>query len=427
MELKVVFLLRLLNHLSNKKEEWLYLRNYEDLPHSVGNDVDLLVKEGRRNSICEIVKNFAKSSGWTVTKVVHFSPLTIFLSNGTESLHIDLFDRMEWHFLPFADVSGLMEDRVFKNGIWILDAGSESFINVMTRHLYEGVVRNKHREQFGLLDKTAQEKFSSLLRAMTSHDASRLLTHSAISGDWKSFEKGFRLARRGLLSKCVLRKQAKTLSGVFRYVTRSVKRTLFPPGELIVFEGSDWSEDSKIMRQCATEIRDQFSCAGPMYFQGKSTRITQNFESLALMRPPEVGEKRIGLSCFFLLYHWLGFQYFYWCRVRPQLVRNRLVIGNKYTYNLFLTPSKFRLAAPQWILMLGVSLMIKPKLALFLKNSKSTSQGSRKMFTSSDLREYDIRLTKLAKKNKEVRLLSMGENSEVTCKTILEMSKNIIT
>jgi thymidylate kinase len=427
MSPKVDFLLNLLDHLSKEKEEWAYLRNYECLPDSIGNDVDLLVREGRRDIICRILREFADLSGWAITKVVHFSPLTIYLAKEDETLHIDLFDRMEWHVLPFADVTELMDSRILRGEIWTLDAGSESFVNVMTRHIYEGIVREKHREQFRKLDEPAQNKFGSLLTAMTGERTSAMLMGHAISGDWDPFERGHKLVRRDLSLRSVFKAPVSMLTGLVRFVRRTVERVAFPPGNLVVFEGAPGSGKSEVIRQCATQVRDKFSCAGPMHFYWKPLRISNGIDASAPVDPQKHDRRGRFFSLLSLFHHWLGFQFGYWFKVRPELVRNRLVVGDSYAYDLLLNPSRYGLELPRWILNQAVSLVMKPSLTIALTGSVSATKAQKQELADLETEEYHSRLVRLGKENQEVRLVSVDQDIKAVFDEVLKMSGNVIS
>jgi len=420
---KVSFLLNLLNHLSEEKEEWAYLRNYECLPDSTGNDVDLLVREGRRGVICRILQEFAQSSGWEVTKVVYFSPLTVYFRKGDETLHIDLFDRIEWHCLPFANVSTLMDARILKGEIWTLDAGSESFINVMTRHIYEGIVREKHREQFKSLDEEARIKFTSLLEAATGQGASGLLMKQAITGDWDSFERGHKIVRRNLSLNSVTKSPVQVLVGLVRYVSRTVKRLAFPPGTFIAFEGIDGPEKSTVIQQCSTMVRDKFSCAGPMHFHGKPLKIGTSVDVQAPVDPQKI--EKLGLLSLFR--HWIGFQYGYWLEVRPQLVRNRLVVGNGYVYDLLLNPLKYGLGVPNWCLSWAVSLVRKPSLTIGFAGSAHLFSSPKQKLTVEEIEEYHQQLERLGEKVDGFWLVPFDEDVAVTCSAVLRVTEKAMS
>lgn len=126
-----------------------YLRNHEQLPIEVGNDVDLLVPYGNRNSAAKIMISRALAQGWHLLARIEFSPLSLVFGNPEtgELLQVDLFDRIEWHAVEFADSNAIINRRRWNGFVYIPDESDEIYLNLVTRLIYEGRIREKHREQ----------------------------------------------------------------------------------------------------------------------------------------------------------------------------------------------------------------------------------------------------------------------------------------
>ena len=109
------FVVFLLASIESAGHRVVYLRNYENLPDDIGNDVDLLVERGHSYCILKIIKAFAPAWGWTIWKTVPSSCLSVYFlyDNKRGALHIDLFEHLEWHCVPFANAKGVLERRVW--------------------------------------------------------------------------------------------------------------------------------------------------------------------------------------------------------------------------------------------------------------------------------------------------------------------------
>ena len=125
--------LSLLEHLSASGIEWVYLRGYESLPADIGNDVDLLVPCGMRAQVAELFRAEAERLGWRELYRAYFGPLAqYFVDPETgQSVHFDLFDRLDWHFLEFADAAKILARRRFNGLVFVPDEGDEVTVNVL--------------------------------------------------------------------------------------------------------------------------------------------------------------------------------------------------------------------------------------------------------------------------------------------------------
>ncbi len=89
--------LALLEKLSEDRVPWVYLRNYEQLPESVGNDVDLLVPFGQRWKVALLLTAEAERLGWRCLGHGNFSPIALYFCHlpSAGTVHLDIFDRLE--------------------------------------------------------------------------------------------------------------------------------------------------------------------------------------------------------------------------------------------------------------------------------------------------------------------------------------------
>lgn len=218
---------------------YLYLRNHEELPDRIGNDVDLLVAPGDRSRALAILKNSIDGTGWSIYQVIEFGPLSIYLcSSDQQFLHIDLFDRIEWHWIPFAGTTDILERKKWNGLVFHPEIRDEVYLNVMTRLGYAGIVRNKHRDQTmnlaGRIGETALiETWIHHLGGVGSRCGSL-----AARGDWVGLLDYFRNQKTRIFFAQILRRPASSLRGLFRYGKRSIRRIINPPGPVIAWIGA---------------------------------------------------------------------------------------------------------------------------------------------------------------------------------------------
>ena len=88
----------------------------------------------------------------------------------------------------------------------------------------------------------------------------------------------------------------------------------------------------------------------PIAFTGSRGMFPVNFQEGVGPVDPRGRPLRSGIvSLVFLMWHVLGFWWGYLRRVRPLLVKNHAVIGDRYAYDIFLDPRRFRLRLPDFV------------------------------------------------------------------------------
>ena len=216
---------------------FVYLRNYERLPDDVGNDVDLLIERGRTEDWIEAAKKAAPRFGWRFLRAVPFgcASLFFFRPDADEILHVDLNERIEWHCVPFADEAAILSRRRWNGTVFVPAPEDELFLNVATRLVYQGTVREKHRAQWNERRPTCSTGGLEVAFVRFGPSLASRLVAAADERNWASVEALRGCVRRHLLRQAVFRHFGRFVAGAFRYATRTARRLASPPGFVFSF------------------------------------------------------------------------------------------------------------------------------------------------------------------------------------------------
>lgn len=221
----------------------VYLRNYEKLPNDVGNDVDLLVEPSSVHRWLALFPKVAKTLGWRFLRAVSFSSTSLFFlppDPDGDVLHIDLNEALEWHCIALVDAARVLSRRHWNGIVFVPSPEDELFLNVATRLVYQGRVREKNREQWRRLRPSCSatdlvETFSSRM----SLSIARRMIEAADQNDWEAVLSLRGRIRRSLLCSACFRHPIRLLCRFSKFAVRSVLRLMSPPGLGIVFLGAD--------------------------------------------------------------------------------------------------------------------------------------------------------------------------------------------
>lgn len=345
----------------------VYLRNHEGLPGDAGNDVDLLVPSGARKRAATHLQAEAPAIGWRLLARTEFSPLALVFGNQDtgELLHIDLFDRIEWHALEFADAAKVLEGRRWSGLVHIPDAADEVFLNLVTRLFYEGTVREKHREQA-----RRAESPEAIFAAFGRHlgKSGEAVGRCLQARNWEGSRGIRKVLIQAALARFGLGAPARFACGLGRYVRRSILKVLRPPGRLIVFEGADGVGKSTVIAGFIPWCSGLCGGRAAYRFHWKPTRVWQGAEGPSAGVDPRSKAPRPALLSFgFLLRHLAGY-WMGWCgRVWPRLAGSHPVVGDRYSYDLHLDPQRFRLKLPSPVTRWAAFAIPAPDVVVFLR------------------------------------------------------------
>jgi len=428
--------LQLIKNLEHAGIKTVYLRNYENLPDDIGNDVDLLVARNMRGRAVELIRNALPGTGWELIREVEFGPISLFLasSDGSQFMHLDIFDRIEWHWLEYADSAALIARRQWNGMIHHPDPADEVALNVLTRLVYAGVVREKHR--FQAQSYLAKNGSPPLITTFGSHigvKTGQYLSGMVVKQDWDEVLRRAPEVRRRIIRQKMSHSPDSALLGLWRYLSRATLRVLRPPGPFLVFEGPDGVGKSSVIERILPFIKELTGKSDTLLFHWKPTRnsirIAEEPAGAAQNPRGEIARSPM-LSILFLGYHWLGFWFGYLRYVLPARARNHAIIGDRYAYEFFLDPARLRLSLPRWILKFASNTVPQPGLVICLVADPAVVVARKNELSETDIQHYQKELTLLTIKNHRFSLIqangSIEENTHAARVRLLSYLKSNI-
>jgi thymidylate kinase len=412
------FVLQLIKNLEYAGIETVYLRNYENLPDDIGNDVDLLVSRNQRGRAVELIRNALPRTGWELVREVEFGPISLFLasSDGSQFMHLDLFDRIEWHWLEYADSAALIARRQWNGIVHHPAPADEVALNVLTRLVYAGVVRQKHRVQAqSYLAENGPEPLISAFRSHIGVKPGRHVAGLVVKQDWEEVLQCAPEVRRGIFRQAVSHSPSSALLGLWRYLRRATLRILRPPGPFLVFEGADGVGKSTVMEGILPLLKELTGKSDTLMFHWKPTRKSIRIAGEpagAAQNPRGETARSPILSMFFLGYHWLGFWFGYLRYVLPARARNRAVVGDRYAYEFSLDPARLRLSLPKWMLKFASTTVPQPDLVICLVADPAVVVARKNELSETEIHHYQRDLTLLTTKNRRFYLLQANGSIE---------------
>jgi thymidylate kinase len=391
----------------------VYLRGHEDLPYDAGNDVDLLVPRGQREHAADLIIANCTAMGWQVVAKIEFSPLAVVLANveSGELLHIDLFDRIEWHALEFADSKILIQRRKWNGTVHIPEHSDELYLNLVTRLLYECKIRDKHREQAQGFAGSFHDITAAFCRHLGAKGAD-IATQLKVS-NWKGSVGVRQTMIKAALMRYAIRTPTRFISGISRFVFRSAYKLIRPPGLFIVLEGADGVGKSTIMRSFVPWTSSLCGGRTAARFHWKPIKVEYDEPSSTGTVDPRGGSPRsLPISILFLIYHLLGYWYGWVFHIYPKIIACRPVIGDRYSYDLYLDPKRFRLNLPNRLCRIVAFLTPQPDAVVFLKADPETIVARKPELSLNEIKAYQEKWDQLSSGRPHFMTVDASENAE---------------
>ena len=168
-----------------------------------------------------------------------------------------------------------------------------------------------------------------------------------------------------------------------------------PPPRFLAIAGADGVGKSTVLRLLIPELVRRGGFRGYLFFHWKPIKADLSYDAIPGDNPhdPRGKTPRNPLtSLVFLAHHWLDFLVGYWRFVRPALRSGRLVVADRYTYDVLLDPVRFRLRLPDWILRVFVRTLPRPDRAILLHAPPAVIRARKPELSEPEIDAYQTAL-----------------------------------
>src|SRR5215208_8480389 len=125
---------------------FLVLRNYDTLPTSTSNDIDVLVVPDQFSEAERVMVVAATQAGYVLHNRVRFATTACFFYHPPThtQIHVDLFSSLRWHCLPLLPSEDVVAARLHRGLYDIPSPVHEALISLLTRLVYTGQVKEQY-------------------------------------------------------------------------------------------------------------------------------------------------------------------------------------------------------------------------------------------------------------------------------------------
>jgi thymidylate kinase len=328
---------------------FVVLRNYENLPQETGNDIDVLVSPGQMGRAESVLISAATHAGYRLHNRAEFSPISLFFFHpeSQRQIQFDLFPNLAWRGLELIASAGVLERCEPRGDFFIPAPDDETVINLLTRLIYHGYVKEKYRPAIVARLTTGAEAVSRRLSEKFGARLARDIVAAATAGDWDGVGWCSKAMRRQLVWRGAFLHPFRTLGALLGDGIRLTGRFIHPPGITVVLVGADGCGKSTVAEKLVEALRGTFHANKSLRVHWKPAVFLRKRRSGRLPTTDPHGKPPRGklLSVLLLGYHWLEFFAGYWLQLRPVLFRNGLVLVDRYHYDFVVDPLRFRLSS----------------------------------------------------------------------------------
>lgn len=416
MESKM-FVLKAFERLAKENIRYGILRKAEEIEHGTAHDIDVAVDFARVKETQNAIDSVAKELGWERIlcadkdcgnlKTIHY---VCFSGEKLEIVHFDLFKHFSWNGVILIDNLRLLENVYVKNILSCVSYDVEMAIKLMSRLIYHGNVKEEYREEICCYSKQNAKAYLAILETCMSVELAQKLVTLCEEADWETIASMKHKLRESCSVKCS--KISKSAEIMFK-----LKRFAKPQGVMVAFLGTDGSGKSTIIKGLPECIGNTFDQSQIQYYhwrpgfikspKGEKSGSKNNTNDPHKQKPYG---KLISMIKF--LYFNLDYIIGYWFSVRNHLIKNELVVFDRYYYDYYLDKYRYRFDIPDGVLFLFGKTIPKPDCSFLLIGDAQTLYERKKELPVEELEKQMRRLENMKNRIPNSRIVDVNQSIE---------------
>jgi thymidylate kinase len=380
------FISKFFNSLNTNDITYCVLRNFDDLPNSVGNDVDIWVSRSDENKFRNLLYKTAHNSGW---EIIRYAP---WLSNNGQGryffirdvsnivvLHYDCYVHLHWRGMTYIEENELETSiSLHDKGFYIASPGVEASTMLFPRLLGGGIIRERDKKRI----KECLNNYDSFICAVGKPFGGvypNAIIDLVMADDWIGLKGLKNQLRFVLLKKAINLKFLTQLSRWKNYISSRIKEHLFQDyGLFVALIGPDGSGKTTIANSIINSslVRNIFE--SHEYLHGRFSYLPElkTIKNMFLnnrmndrttdIQNTKFSSREIPIisSMFYPLYYSIDFILGYF-RIRKIRAYYGIAVFDRYFYDYWI--QKRHNNCPRWFLSFLGSLIPKPDVTVYLE------------------------------------------------------------
>lgn len=401
---------------------FLILRNYENLPQDVSNDIDVLVRPAQLAEAERVMVAAARSTGFLLHNRAEFSPVSYFFHQpgSLHQIQIDLFYNQQWRGFDLLSANIVLDRRSNRGLFSIPNPVHEAVTDLLTRLMFHGYVKENYKQFIAATARAEPVKMEATLAEIFGAGVARHIMRGIGQEEWAEVEACYVPMRRQLILRRTFGHPWRTLVSLARDQKRFLERLLHPPGITIALVGPDGSGKSTVATKLAERLVHTFR-------PDKSLRVHWKpvvfFKQRRAGRPPTTDPhgqppRNALLSILFLGYHWLEYFLGGWLQFMPVRFRNGLVLIDRSHFDFKVDPRRYRLNVSPGLVRFLFRFVPRPNLVFVLDAPVEVLQSRKAEVTPEETRRQCAAFRQLATQLPNARVVDCAQPIEAVVREI---------
>lgn len=393
--------------LSLSKFNYLILRNWEELPNSLSNDVDLLIKPEEKNQFLRMLSRSFEKEEWLMYNRCYFVCESIFFFHREKHyfFHIDIFTELSYNGISYIDPKKMLENKVIYREVFI-PSSADFIIEIISMNtLFKRSLKSKYKHliQESLTDHKVLNEIEDRL------NNTPIFNKQSVAENKKN---SFILPLKTTLLNKVLSFLVCNKKTFFTYILSMIKKVIHPKGLYICFMGVDGSGKTTLINNLKVDLEGAFSDKTAAYYHFCPTEHYNKPNENSIVSDPHSKKEYSFIiniaKLFFLLFQ---FNYGYLKSIYMKKVKNKMIIVDRYFDDLKIDPLRYRMRNIPSLYHFFSQFIPKPNLYIVCIGNDELIYQRKKEVKLSLLKKYQKSLHREFSNKNNAIFINTTENS----------------
>lgn len=417
---------RLFYDLSLSEVEYAVTRNYEQLPYSVGaRDIDIVVVPAHRSKAVQVVARLAKEFGYLFAKYYTDEKLAQLVltkrtSAGLAELQIDFITSCQIYGVEFLSAAEMLKDLRWHNGIPVVSQ-PVVLLDKLLFHLAVGKpLHPKYDMTFADIAGRSRMALLEKLIPLVGDEDGRQMVNEIRAGRASALQPLSAVQWFTMLVNAWRTQRAGAYLLLPQFMFNRLYDRVKPSGFWLSVSGPDGAGKTTVIELVLADLALAFGKDGLAHRGHFRPSVLPRIAELAAAtgaaktvdvdysRPHRSPASGFAGSLARLSYYVADYVYGYFRLARPALVDRRIVLFDRYYYDVIADPGRSRIRLPKWLLRAFALIIPLPTYSFFISVSPEVARTRKQELTVGEITQLNLAYGDLVRRGAMTEVANNG-------------------
>jgi len=269
----------------------------------------------------------------------------------------------------FLSNKKLLENKIKINGLYVASKETE-FEYLIIKKLFKGAIQHKQiLRLITLVNDLGEFKIKKILRYLFGKKWENWILKNVNNGNWDEIFKYKKLLLLKMYINLLIRNPLNPFIYWAQNLLKIFERLRFPTGIMIVLLGPDGAGKTTVINEISVRLIRAFRYVKILHFRPSILLNKKKIVNSDVILPHTQPKRSKFVSLLKLFYYLNDYLFGYYFFIKKKLIGSTLILFDRYYYDIYVDPLRYRYGGPCFILKKIGALIPKPDLVFILNVS----------------------------------------------------------